>query len=196
MAYRIFHIFTNSPTPSSTEQSYTVKHPLVRKILLRLGVLKPLVKAPDSDSFHFRHSVLSPLKLQEIIKDQVAHLRSHQLSPICIFIGSQDYVQMCEYSDLSLIEQVSYVESIKLVEEFSRTFPVSSNDTEIKQKVFEFIAKESQSLLNKQYQRLPGSLIVSGYKFLNLPLVILPWLSGVFVAPDLSDAPAPNTTII
>lgn len=193
MAYRIFHIFTNSSVKEDT-QNYKVENKFFEKILLSLGV----IKKEDSvkSDLKFQHSVISPSKLQDIIKDQIAHLRVNNLEPFCIFIGSQDYVNICEYADFGIIEKVSYVENIKLLEEVTKTIPLSMNDGEISRKMFEFANLESRGLINRQQKRIPGSLIVSGYTFLSLPLVILPWLSGVFVTPDMSESPPPNTTFI
>jgi hypothetical protein len=191
MSYRIFHIFTNTLPPESAP-SYRVKSRLLERILSKLGLLVEVEQHPEPVSF--AHSVLSPAKIQEVTKDQIALLRTNQLEPLCIFIGSKDYVQLCEYADFQLIQQVSYIETLKLLEEFTQTLPLSNQDTEINRKVFELVSKESKNLINHQLKRIPGSLVVSGYKFLNLPMIILPWLSGVFVAPNLSTEP--NTTVI
>lgn len=191
MAYRIFHVTTHATTKPTTQQ-YQIRHKFVERLLSKLGLIS-VAEAPE-DGLSFAHSVLSPVKIQEITKDQIALLRSHNLDPLCIFIGSKDYVQICEYADVKLIEQVSYVETLRMLEEFQQTVPGSLTDTEMNRRVFEVLNKESKDLINQQFKRIPGSLIVSGYKFLNLPLIILPWLSGVFVAPNLSAEP--NTTLI
>ena len=187
--YRIFHIFQEvSIIP---EKSYVLKNETLKKILLKLNLIKeaPVVK----NDVHFSHSIISPIELQKVIQEQITLLRMNNLEPFCIFIGNKDYSDLCEYSDLNLIQQVSYLDSISLIEEFQKTIPTAT-DPSLNSKVFDFIKKETSDMLYRKVQQLPGSLIASGYKFLNVPLVILPWLGGVFVAPNLSSQP--NTTLI
>jgi len=191
MAYRILHIFQNNDT---AEESYEFTSPLLQRLLIKLGILKKKNNVKQKLEFH--HTAISPQKLTEVIKDQVAHLRSNKLSPLCIFIGSQDYINLCEYSSLSLIEQISYIESIKILEEIKTSVPMSQDESSLNTKALDIIGNSTKNLINRKYKRIPGSLIVSGYKFLNLPIIILPWLSGVFVSPDLSEPPEPNTTFI
>jgi len=191
MAYRVFHIFSNV-SAEENDVSYLPKNPFVQKILIKLGLIT--LKPTKEPVMGFAHSVVSPYKIQEVIQEQVVLLRENKLEPICIFIGSKDYTNLCEYADFSLIQQVSYIESVKLLEEFSTSAPTSLTETSLNSRIFELLNEQTSTLINKSFKRIPGSLIVSGYKFLNLPLVILPWLSGVFVAPDLNSEP--NTTMI
>lgn len=191
--YRILHIFSNSDT-AQQESEFTVKNTFIEVVLTRLGWIKK--KALPTSSLQFGHSIVRPSRIQEIIKDQVAHLRTYKLNPLCIFIGSQDYSDLCEYADFSLIRQVSYIESVRTFEEIQTMAPQSSQEQGINGKIFEAVLNQHKDLINKKFQRIPGSLIVSGYRFLDLPLIILPWLSGVFVAPDLSEDVEPNTTMI
>jgi len=193
MPYQIFHIFTKQVNREA-EKRYTVKNSLLTKSLIRLGIIKEI--SAEASNVSFSYSFVSPVKIQEIIKDQVAHLRSTKLEPMCIFIGSKDYTELCEYADLSLIQQFSYIESVRILEEIKQAAPLSSTDQKVNGKVFELLINQNHGLINQKIQRIPGSLIVSGYRFLDLPLIILPWLSGVFVAPDLSQDVEPNTTII
>lgn len=191
MPYQIVHISTN-PEPVNQTPTFVGRNATIQKWLIKLGLIKEYT-APEGQEVKFSHSLISPVKIQDIVKDQVGLLRMNKLQPLCIFIGSKDYVDLCEYADLHLIEQVSYVESVKLLEDFHRTVPTLDSES-LNEKIFEIVCRETDDYVNKKIKRMPGSLIVSGYKFLNLPLVILPWLSGVFVSPNL-DA-EPNTTII
>jgi len=190
MAYRVFHIFSKPADPEDVV-AYKPSSSFVKNILLKLGLLKETKQA--SPSLSFAHSVVSPLELQKVIKEQMTLLRLNKLEPFCIFIGSRDYSDLCEYADIHLIQQVSHIDTIQLFEEFTKTLPLSKEHA-INAKMLDLVQHETSALHNRQIHRLPGSLIVSGYKFLNLPIIILPWLGGVFVAPSL--ATPPNTTLI